>query len=209
MLQLSHLRAKFNNQILCNPVAELNAHSNRLPQVNAYDLPTQNSTQEDDNLSETSRQPSVLPSTPPAPKEVVHTPELKNSLTTDTILFCTARNAVIGKDGPSAFAQPQEDITAEEDTRPFLFSKPVRKVEINGKLVPIRTLKNGLDVSFAWDPILPHEDLATPLFKEMSKRSSKKNNLCLRERIDMLYAFVTPPPYHSPFQVVSRWCEEA
>ena len=65
---------------------------------------------------------------------------------------------------------------------------PDRYVEIDGLPIKIKTLKNGLDVTEAYDPILPYEDLADPLFVAMSKTSYK--DLKLRERIDMLYALV-------------------
>ena len=63
-----------------------------------------------------------------------------------------------------------------------------RYIQINGELVRVIELYNGLDVSANWDPILPEEDLANPLFLEMTKTS--QTNLNKKARVDMLYSFI-------------------
>ena len=75
-------------------------------------------------------------------------------------------------------------VTAEKNaasTRP-------RMVEINGVAVEVTTLDNGIEVSEHFDPILSNEDLKSPLFLYMKKRSL--TNMNKPQRLKMLYDFI-------------------
>ena len=101
-----------------------------------------------------------------------HPEKTPESQTSQTIKYCHARKLV-------------NNVSEVGDSG--LYESP-KRVDIDGRAVPVMTLENGLDVTVNWDPILPREDLADPLFKLMIKTSM--NDLKVRERTEMLYALV-------------------
>ena len=72
---------------------------------------------------------------------------------------------------------------------PVTDDKKPRKVEVDGRMVDIMTLDNGVKITVDWDPILTYQDLDTDLFKYMTKTSTSKKNLNKSQRIDLLYSF--------------------
>ena len=106
---------------------------------------------------------------------------------TGTINLCDTPPARDASDSISANELPIVSVERPPSSTASLLP-PVRRVEINGVMIPLQTLPTGLEATTAWDPVLPHQDLNDELFLEMTKKS--KTNLKLSERVDMLYAFV-------------------
>ena len=139
--------------------------------------------------------------TPTGPPSVLH------QMTKNTIEFCRRRNLhskqivlpeklfpppvknvmlcqPVAGDNTVTNHSPNAPPVARHQSSP----ESPKMVDIDGVLVGVQKLENGLEVTDTWDPILPPEDLEDPLFVYMTKVSQK--NLNKSERLDMLYNFI-------------------